>query len=61
MNGIRAIGKTSLLSALSTSLVAIPIFAGSYAVALSLANNMFPGTSYEVHRFFAGIFTPIGS
>jgi hypothetical protein len=59
VNGIKALGKTSLLSALSTSLVAIPVFAGSYAVALTLANNAFPGTSFTIHRFLMALFTPL--
>lgn len=61
LNGVKALGKTSFLSAFSTTLVALPVLAGSFAAALTVANNTFPETGATVQRFFVSLFTSVAN
>lgn len=49
--GIKALGSTSTLSALMLTAVCIPVLVGAFAVAITIANAVFPDTGIEVFRF----------
>ncbi|MEY4667994.1 MAG: hypothetical protein RL518_693 [Pseudomonadota bacterium] len=57
VNAVRALTNTKLLSALSMSVLALPVLIGSFVVSLTISNMVFPDTGLEVYRFFTQLLT----
>jgi hypothetical protein len=56
-NAIRALTKSKATSALSLSILGIPVLIGSFAMSLTIADSIFPNTGVEVYRFFTSLFS----
>lgn len=52
VNAIQALTTSKFLSALSISVLAIPVLIGSFVVSLTIADAFFNDTGVEVYRFF---------
>ncbi len=50
--GIRVLGSTSALSSYLLTVLCIPLIIGAFAVAVTIANTIYPYTGMEVLRFF---------
>ena len=57
--GVKALGSTSTLSAVTLTALCIPVLVGAFAVAITVANSLFPDTGIEVFRIFRNfVITP---
>lgn len=56
--GMKALTESKTLSALSMSVLGIPILIGSFAVSLTVADFIFRDTGIVVYRFFTGLLYP---
>lgn len=54
-NALRAMTNSKPLSAISLSLLGIPVLIGSFAMSLTIADSIFPDTGVEVYRFFTSL------
>lgn len=55
-NGVRVLGSSKLISAITTSLLAIPLAVGAFAVSITVTNFIFKDTGIPVYRFFTALF-----
>jgi hypothetical protein len=60
VNAVRALTNTKLVSAISMSVLAIPVLIGSFVVSLTISNIIFEDTGLEVYRFFTHLLHPVG-
>lgn len=51
-SGIRVLGSTSPLSSYLLTVLCVPLIVGAFAVAVTIANSIYPYTGLEVLRFF---------
>lgn len=58
VNAVRAITDSKTASALSMSILAIPVLIGSFAVSLTISDALFRNTGIEVYRFFTNLLYP---
>lgn len=56
-NAIRVLTRSKPISAISLSIIGIPVLIGSFAMSLTIADSIFPDTGVEVYRFFTGLFS----
>ena len=57
-NAIKAITNSKTISAVSLSVLGIPVLIGSFAMSLTIADAMFAESGLEVYRFFTSLLTP---
>ena len=58
VNAVKAITNSKLVSALSMTVLAIPVLIGSFAVSLTISDAFFTDTGIEVYRFFTNLLYP---
>ena len=58
VNAVRAITNSKTLSALSMSVLSIPVLIGSFAVSLTIIDVVFKDTGVEVYHFFTNLLYP---
>lgn len=58
VNAVRAVTNSKTTSALSMSVLAIPVLIGSFAVSLTISDAFFKDTGVEVYRFFTNLLYP---
>jgi hypothetical protein len=58
VNAVRALTNSRFISALSMSVLGIPVLIGSFVVSLTMSNILFPDTGVEVYRFFTNLLYP---
>jgi hypothetical protein len=58
VNAVRAVTNSKTISALSMSVLAIPVLIGSFAVSLTISDAFFKDTGLEVYHFFTGLLYP---
>ena len=58
VNAIRALTDSKTMSALSLSLLGIPVLIGSFAVSLTVSDVIYKDTGIEVYRFFTDLLQP---
>jgi len=54
-NALRAVTNSKLISAISLSVLGVPVLIGSFAMSLTIADSIFPETGVEVYRFFTSL------
>ena len=55
VNAVRAITDSKFISALSLSVLGIPVLIGSFAMSLTIADAIFTNTGIEVYRFCTSV------
>jgi hypothetical protein len=58
INAVRAITNAKTISALSTSILAIPVLIGSFAASLTISDVFFKNTGVDVYLFFTNLLYP---
>lgn len=58
VNAVKAMTNSKTISAVSLSVLAIPILIGSFAVSLTISDAFFKDTGIEVYRFFTNLLYP---
>ena len=58
-NAIKAITNSKTISAVSLSILGIPVIIGAFAMSLTITDAIFPDSGLEVYRFVTSLFAPV--